>query len=98
MGTAVRWAAGAVMGVGSLLPIAGAACERRHDGISILIPGLGAAVSAVYRTEDGRERKAFVRAPMVAVIPCGEDCQMECLRPADTLLLKISTDFFEEHA
>ena len=91
---AAAWAGGVALGVGSLLQAAGAQAERRWDAIAILVPGEGAAVSAVYRTDDGRERRAFVRAPMVAVIPPGQVCRVQCQRPADTLVLQIASDFF----
>jgi len=96
--SAAAWAGSVALGVGSLLPAAGGQAERRSGVIEILIPGEGAAVSAVYRTDDGRERRAFVRAPMVAVIPPGQACRVQCQRPADTLVLQIASDFFAAQA
>jgi AraC family transcriptional regulator len=84
------------MSVGSLLSPEGEATERCHDAIEILIPGEGGAASVVHRTDDGRTRKAFVCAPMVAVIPPGVDCAVHCRRPNDTLVLWIDAGFFDE--
>jgi AraC family transcriptional regulator len=69
-----------------------------NDVIQVLVPGAGAAISGIYRTDDGHERRAFVRAPMVAVIPPGQVCRMQCQRPADTLVLQIAVDFFAAQA
>jgi len=84
-----------VLGFSGLLPFA---YERRHAAIDVLIPGDRSAVSAVYRTEDGHERRAFIGAPMVAVIPPEQSCSIQCERPADTLVLQVSQDFFAEQA
>jgi AraC family transcriptional regulator len=92
------WAAGAAMGVTSLQPAPAVGNEPPREAISILIPGDRAAISAIYRTDDGGERKAFVRAPMVAVIPAGQAYRVECQRPADTMVLQIAPDFFEEQS
>jgi AraC family transcriptional regulator len=35
---------------------------------------------------------------MVSVIPPGEDCRVQCQRPAETLLLQMSPDYFREKA
>jgi AraC family transcriptional regulator len=82
-----------VLGFGSLPPLAD---EHRRTAIEVLIPGDRAAISAVYRTEDGRERRAFVKSPMVAVIPPEQSCSVQCEQP--TLLMKISPDFFAQQA
>jgi AraC family transcriptional regulator len=96
MSAAVWW--GGAMGVGSLLSDGSESDHSRQDVIEILIPGERAAVSIVYRTEGGHERSAFVRVPMVSVIPPGEDCRVQCQRPAETLVLQMSLDYFREKA
>jgi AraC family transcriptional regulator len=70
--------------------------ELRPAAIQVLIPGDRGAISAVYRTEDGDERRAFVRAPMVAVIPPDQSCSVQCERPSEALVLQISPEFFAE--
>jgi AraC family transcriptional regulator len=70
-------------------------CEHACDAIEILIPGDNAALSATYRTAEGREFKAFVRAPMIAVIPPGQAYRVSCDHAADTLVLQLAADFFD---
>ncbi|MGZ3174028.1 MAG: helix-turn-helix domain-containing protein [Croceibacterium sp.] len=72
--------------------------ETRRAAIEVLIPGDRGATSLVYRTEDGHERRAFVRAPMVAVIPPDPSCSVQCERPSETLVLQMSPEFFAEQA
>ena len=60
------------IGVGTLPPAARVPTAGRPDMIAIVIPGERATVSAIYRTADGRERCAFVRAPMVSVSCCSK--------------------------
>jgi AraC family transcriptional regulator len=85
--------AGSVVALGfdPLLP-------EERDAIEVVVPGEGAAIGAVYRTGEGRERRAFVRAPMVAVIPPGEGWHVQCEGPRDTLLIHISPQFYAERA
>jgi AraC family transcriptional regulator len=79
--------ASVVLGLGSLP-------APSLDMIEVLVPGEGTAISAVYRTDDGRERRAFVRAPMVTVVPPGQACRVQCERPFDTLVLRIAPEFY----
>jgi AraC family transcriptional regulator len=72
--------------------------EHQLDGVEILVPGEGGAVTAVYRTDDGTERKAYLCAPMIAVIPHDARCAVHCRRPADTLVVRIAPDFYEAQA
>jgi AraC family transcriptional regulator len=81
------------LGFGSRLPLTG---NEARDAIQVLVPGAGAAISAVYRTEEGHERRAFVRAPMVAVIPPGRSWRMQCQEPCDTLVLQIAPGFYAQ--
>ena len=69
--------------------------EHACDAIEILIPANNAALSATYRTAEGREFKAFVRAPMIAVIPPGQAYRVSCDHAADTLVLQLAADFFD---
>ncbi|WP_162573884.1 helix-turn-helix domain-containing protein [Variovorax sp. PBL-H6] len=91
-------AVGAPMRVGWLLSFASDETERRRDAIEILIPTEDAAVRIVYRADDGEERAAFLRAPLVALISEGQVCCVQCRRPADILLLRIAPDFFARQA
>jgi AraC family transcriptional regulator len=89
-------ATGAYAGCMVALGFGPSACEE--DAIEVLVPGEGAAIGAVYRTGEGRERRAFVRAPMVAVIPPGEGWHVQCEGPRDTLLIHLSPRFYAERA
>ncbi|HEV7576798.1 MAG TPA: AraC family transcriptional regulator [Caldimonas sp.] len=87
---------GVGMDVAPLVAPAGGVVDRKPESIEVLVPGEGAVISAVYRTDAGSERRAFVRAPMVAVIPPDADCCVHCARAADTLVLRIGAGFFAE--
>jgi AraC family transcriptional regulator len=65
------------------------------DAIEILIPGGNAALAGTYRTAEGREFRAFVRAPMIAVIPPGQTYRVRCQHADETLVLQIAADFFD---
>jgi AraC family transcriptional regulator len=86
---------GAVVGLGfgALRP---AEDPRRRDVIEVLVPGAGAAIGAIYRTEAGHERRAFVRAPMVAVIPPGQVWRLQGEGPGDTLVLRMAPEFYAQ--
>jgi AraC family transcriptional regulator len=58
------------------------------------VPDETAAISTVYRTEAGHARRAFVRAPLVSVVPPGQECSMHCVRPGDTLVLRLAPRFY----
>ncbi|MDB5943495.1 MAG: transcriptional regulator, AraC family [Ramlibacter sp.] len=77
----------------ALLPAASDDPGPRH-AVRILIPADGAAASIAYSSAGRAERKAFVRAPMVAVIPPGQACRIRCQRAGDTLALEIGSGFF----
>lgn len=70
--------------------------EGARETIEVLVPDETAAISIVYRTEAGHERRAFVRAPLVSVIPPGQECSMHCVRPGDTLVLRVAPRFYAE--
>jgi AraC family transcriptional regulator len=80
----------------SLLPAVTDDGEKPRDAIRILIPGDGAAASVAYRSDECSERSAFVRAPMVAVIPLGQACRIQCKPAGETLMLEIGMGFFEQ--
>lgn len=98
MAPAMPEVAGITTRVGSLLLLEDDVTERRRDAIEILIPTEGAAVGIVYRADDGEERKTFLRAPLVALIPNGQTCRVQGRRPGDTLLLRIEPDFLARQA
>jgi AraC family transcriptional regulator len=79
-----------------LLPALTEDDQTPPDAIRILIPADGAAVGIAYRSDGCGERNAFVRAPMVAVIPPGQCCRIHCKRDGDTLALEIASGFFEQ--
>jgi AraC family transcriptional regulator len=91
------WPAGTPMRVEYLSVTAGERIDTEHecDAIEILIPGANCALSATYRTAEGREFKAFVRAPMISVIPPGQAYRVSCDHAADTLVLQLAADFFD---
>jgi AraC family transcriptional regulator len=72
--------------------------KHRRNAVEILVPGECGAITAVYRTDGGIERKAFLCAPMIAVIPHDAQCSVHCRSPADTLVVRIAPDFYEAQA
>jgi AraC family transcriptional regulator len=98
MALALHRAAGAAMCVVPLLPLEDDEAARRQDAIEILIPAEGAAVGIAYRADGGEERKTFLRAPLIALVPDCRACRVQCQRSADTLLLQIARDFFAQQA
>lgn len=72
--------------------------ETGAEAIDILIPGDKAALTATFTTPDGRERRVFVRSPMVSVIPPGHTHRLHCQEPSDVLVLSIAPSFFEQQA
>jgi AraC family transcriptional regulator len=77
-----------------MLQFLGSAGAR--EVIEVLVPDETAAISTVYRTAAGHARRAFVRAPLVSVVPPGQDCSMHCVRPGDTLVLRLAPGFYAE--
>jgi AraC family transcriptional regulator len=71
-------------------------CEGARQAIEVLVPDESAAISTVYRTEAGHVRRAFVRAPLVSVVPPGQECSMHCVRPGDTLVLRLAPHFYAD--
>ena len=69
-----------------------------RDAIEVLVPDDTAALSAVYRTDAGHDRRAFVRAPLVSVVPPGQQCSMHSVRAGDTLVLRLAPRFYAERA
>lgn len=90
--------AGTTMCISSLQLLANEETERRRDAIEILIPAEGAAVHIVYRADDGEERKTSLRAPLVALIPDGQTCSVQCRPLGGALLLRIAPDFLAQQA
>lgn len=89
---------GASIGIRSFTGSGPAGSETGADAIDILIPGEKAALTATFTTPDGRERRVFVRSPMVSVIPPGHTHRLHCQEPADVLVLSIAPGFFEQQA
>jgi len=80
----------------SLLPAMSDDGEKPRDAIRILIPGDGAAASVAYKSDGCPERNAYVRAPMVAVIPLGQACRIQCKPAGETLMLEIGGGLYEQ--
>jgi AraC family transcriptional regulator len=70
--------------------------ERARGVIEVLVPDETAAISIVYRSDGGPARRAFVRAPLVSVVPPGQYCSMHCARPGDTLVLRLAPHFYAD--
>jgi AraC family transcriptional regulator len=70
--------------------------EGARGAIEVLVPDETAAFSTVYRTEAGHVRRAFVRAPLVSVVPPGEECSIHCVRPGDTLVLRLAPHYYAQ--
>ncbi|MBK6004790.1 helix-turn-helix transcriptional regulator [Ramlibacter ginsenosidimutans] len=70
--------------------------ERAREVIELLVPDETAAISIVYRTEAGLARRAFVRAPLVSVVPPGQHCSMHCAHRGDTLVLRLAPHFYAD--
>lgn len=70
--------------------------EGAREAIQVLVPDETAAISTVYRTGAGEIRRAFLRAPLVAVVPPGRECSMHCVRSGDTLVLRLAAHFYAQ--
>lgn len=70
--------------------------EGAREVIEVLVPDETAAISTVYRSESGHVRRAFVRAPLVSVVPPGQECSMHCVRPGDTLVLRLAPRYYAQ--
>ena len=93
------WAASVIISVGF---VAAAdddeESKHRRKAVEILVPGERGAITVVYRTDGGIERKAFLCAPMIAVIPHDAECSVHSRGPADMLVVRIAPDFYEAQA
>jgi AraC family transcriptional regulator len=92
LGTASDDASSAAVECGTLQSLGG--CGAR-EAIEVLVPDETAAITTVY-PEAGHSRRAFVRAPLVSVVPPGQPCSMRCVRPGDTLVLRLAPRFYAE--
>jgi AraC family transcriptional regulator len=70
--------------------------ERAREAIEVLVPDETAAISTAYRSESGHVRRAFVRAPLVLVVPPGQECSIDCVRPGDTLVLRLAPHYYAQ--
>jgi AraC family transcriptional regulator len=70
--------------------------EGAREAIEVLVPDETAAITTVFRDEAGHARRAFVRAPLVSVVPPGQECSMHCVRPGDTLVLRLAPCLYAE--
>jgi AraC family transcriptional regulator len=80
----------------SLLPEMTDDGQRPRDAIRVLVPGGGPGISVAYKSDGCPERNAFVRAPMVAVLPLGLACRIQCGLAGDTLVLEIGSSLFKQ--
>lgn len=72
--------------------------EGVREAIEVLVPDETAAITTIHCNQAGHARRAFVRAPLVSVIPPGVRCSMHCVRPGDTLVLRLSPRFYAQRA
>jgi AraC family transcriptional regulator len=86
----------AVMKVDWLTREAYALQREVSAGIQILIPGEQSSFHLIYRTVDGREQKAFVRGPHVAIIPAQHPYLLDCDRQLDVVVITLDQAFFEQ--
>lgn len=70
--------------------------EHAREAIEVLVPDESAAISTVYRSEAGQVRRAFVRAPLVSVMPPSEEFSVHCVRPGDTLVLRLAPQYYAQ--
>jgi AraC family transcriptional regulator len=71
---------------------------RLRDSLDILVPTDSANLSATYRVEQGRDRTAFVRAPLVSILPPELPHSLADRPGSNTLILSIAAPFFNEVA
>lgn len=69
---------------------------RRCAAIQVLVPDDTSAFSTVYHSETGQVRRAFLRAPLVSVVPPGQECSIYCVRPGDTLVLRLAPHYYAQ--
>jgi AraC family transcriptional regulator len=81
------------MGCGKLQALGS---EGARAAVEVLVPDETAAITIVHRTEAGHARRAFVRAPLVSVVPPGQECTVRCVRPGDTLVLRLAPHFYAQ--
>jgi AraC family transcriptional regulator len=70
--------------------------EGAREAIEVLVPDETATLIAVQRNEAGQARRTFVRAPLVSVVPPDVPCSMHCVRPGNTLMLRLSPRFYAQ--
>lgn len=70
--------------------------DRAREAIEVLVPDETTAISTVYRNEAGHVRRAFVRAPLVLVVPPGLDCSIHCVHAGDTLVLRLAAHYYAQ--
>jgi AraC family transcriptional regulator len=71
---------------------------RIRNSLDILLPTATANLFATYRSAGARERTAFVRAPLVAIVPPGLPHSLADAPGRNTLVLSIPGPFFSEVA
>jgi AraC family transcriptional regulator len=70
--------------------------DGARQAIEVLVPDETAAINAVYGSESGHVRRAFVRAPLVSVVPPGQECSIHCVRAGDTLVLRLAPQYYAQ--
>ena len=71
---------------------------RLRDSLDILVPTDNANLFATYRVGQGRDRTAFVRAPLVSILPPELPHSLADRPGSNTLILSIAAPFFNEVA
>lgn len=67
-----------------------------REAIEVLVPDETAAISTVYRSGSGHVRRAFVRTPLVSVVPPAQECSIHSVRPGDTLVLRLAPGYYAQ--
>lgn len=71
---------------------------RLRDSLDVLVPRDNANLFAAYRVGQGRDRTAFVRAPLVLILPPELPHALADRSGSNTLILSIAAPFFNEVA
>lgn len=71
---------------------------RLRDSLDILVPTGSANLSATYRVGQGRDRTAFVRAPLVSILPPALPHSLADRPGSNTLIFSIAAPFFNRVA
>ncbi|MCW7540846.1 helix-turn-helix transcriptional regulator [Aquabacterium sp. A7-Y] len=72
--------------------------DRVRDTIEVLIPGDNATLVTSFRTTTGRLRTAFVRSPLVSILPPRQPHSLQAQHPGQILVLSLDAAYCEQQA